>query len=129
MVSTLTQLSSKLMENWAFQTVIMLSIAYAIFSEDIRLGLTSNDKDAVFAVLSTLVLSILFAEFVANCFFTVGYVRIPKFSSKLSFYDNLQLIGKFGTFYFWLDAVSLISIFIEVRQWVLSSPVLPGAFS
>jgi len=69
---------------------------WALFSENFKNLLTNKDTDDVFSMICVLIIIIFFAEFVLQCFCLENYL---------------------WGFYFWLDLVSIFSMFLDI-DWL-----------
>mmetsp|Transcript_28015 Transcript_28015/g.53043 ORF Transcript_28015/g.53043 Transcript_28015/m.53043 type:complete len:939 (+) Transcript_28015:118-2934(+) len=101
---------------------------YCLYSEDFKTmatvpGCTSEcsefgDSDPIFAYLSLIAFVLFLAELLTNCYCVPGYWNWPDVSA-LSWQDTRSPISRFfalvpGSFYFWLDLLSTLSLIFEI---------------
>lgn len=79
---------------------------YALFSENLKNLFTNKDADDIFSIICIVIIIIFLAEFVLQC---------------------LSLENYFYGFYFWMDLISIFSMFLDI-DW-LYNVVITGSSS
>ena len=73
---------------------MLLITIYALIGDDIRLMAAGKDSDIVFTWFNVLTLTLFSVELTLSCIGVKGY---------------------FGSFFFWLDLISTISIILDIE--------------
>jgi hypothetical protein len=136
---------------WA-SALMLLVTAYALFGDDIRLNLPEW-TDPVFLALSSLTLVLFTTEMMLQAVAVPGYLPIPAIFDAAARQDALAvtdgrrspraslatvLLGAqravalvplcaVGSFYFWLDALAVTSIAVEIAQILYDHGGAPAA--
>jgi class 3 adenylate cyclase len=127
-------IASKLID--ANGTIAFMSIvtAYVLYGDDARILLAFDPGvDRVFLVLTSIAFALFLIEILLLCWCRDNYLKTPDFASmkelftrdcwseRISTLSWLGEVGKaasIGSFYFWLDLISTLSMVIEMN-WVL----------
>ena len=116
----MTQLSSTsfkkkvgtLMNGGTMTAFMSLLTFWALFGDDIRLSSTSLETDNYFEAISIFVLVCFTLEIIACSYSDPKYLNLLLFSSDKSLTLKQRLT--FGSFYFWLDLLSTVSLLLEL---------------
>lgn len=105
------------------QAVMAFLTIYALFGDDMRLTIDTDDPagaDAVFLAISTIAFFAFCVEFALSCFAKPGYLGTieigipPFFGTKFKF--------SIASFYFWLDIIATASLITELTWAVERNP-------
>lgn len=80
--------------HWGVQLIMLFITVYALIGDDIRLLSTDKDADVVFTVFNILCLIAFTVELILSSIGVKDY---------------------FGSFFFWLDLISTISIVLDIE--------------
>lgn len=110
----------------AFMTVLTL---YSLYSTNIRELALRKTYDSVFVFFSSVVFFLFLVEVIVKCFCQKGYLRLPTRkkldASQYTFCNEQSLLRKvksviiainIGSFYFYLDLISTLSMIFEVSN-------------
>ena len=106
-----------------------LATIYALYSTDVMYLCFDKNADIVFEVISTLAFTLFFVEIIVQSWCRENYLRIPTKQGILEAWHNASLTSRyrdkvkiifaacqFGSFYFWLDMMSTVSMIFEVGK-------------
>mmetsp|Transcript_19317 Transcript_19317/g.32403 ORF Transcript_19317/g.32403 Transcript_19317/m.32403 type:complete len:858 (-) Transcript_19317:6061-8634(-) len=106
-------------------TIVMsLFTIWALFSDDIRLSLSSKEADEGFMIVISIAFFLFFIEMVAASYYKEGYLILPSFTpvADESFCDKVKRVTNLGSFYFWLDFIATCSLIFEIH-WIIGDAV------
>ena len=110
-------------------TFMSLVTIYALYGDAVRLLVFDPDADKAFLVLSSLAFAIFLVEIALLCWCKEKYLQMPNCAavrelctssnwkrrkSTPSWLGELLRASQTGSFYFWLDLMSTLSMAIEV---------------
>ena len=119
--------------NGAIAFMSLLTV-YALYSDDVRIIAFPPNVDVVFLALSAVAFVFFLLEILLLCWCKVGYLRRPDFNairdvcciyawnnrrSTMGWISEVWNVLQPGSFYFWLDLISTLSMVIEM-PWFLS---------
>lgn len=119
------------MNSSAVSATIILLCLWSLFGDGIRFTLYTKAGDLGFDIITGLIVLVLTAEILANCYCRDEYLCLPtmeqlameKETTWRTWIRRLQV----GSFYFWLDSVSTVALLIEVRRSLEVSRSLMGS--
>jgi hypothetical protein len=113
-----------MMESTLTTTLMTFLTSWALFSDDIRLAFTDSDADEGFMVINIIVFLLFVLEMVASSFCDPVYLALPSWQAQPGeqWYQTWIRRVSFGSFYFWLDLASTISLLMEL-PWVQGKPL------
>jgi hypothetical protein len=91
--------AKKIINHWAVVLFMTLATLYALFFNDIKVLCLDKSSDNIESSITTFVFICFFLEIVINCISDYHYI---------------------GSFFFWLDLTSTISLVFDIG-WVVSS--------
>ncbi len=98
--------------------VVIMSILtmWALFNNDIRLAATTKEADTGFEVVISVAFFLFILEIGAQSFYKKDYLWFPDWNPfpGESTFDTWVRRAQFGSFYFWLDWISTLSLIFEV---------------
>lgn len=110
----------------AFMTFVTF---YVLYSNDVLVLCFDKSSDGIFVAISSVSFFLFLVEILINCWCKEGYLNLPTISGIQNAWDDAMLAPKFtdkvkivisachvGSFYFWLDTVSTISMIFEVSD-------------
>ena len=102
----------KLMEGGKMTVFMSILTFWALFGDDIRLSSTTIETDNYFEAISIFVLICFTLEIIACSYSDPKYLNLQLFSKD----EELPLKKRlsFGSFYFWLDLLSTISLLLDL---------------
>jgi hypothetical protein len=99
-------------------TLLFMSIItfWALYDDDIRLSATMKSADQTFEIIISIIFFIFLAEIFFQCFYKKDYLWFPTWEpiSKETWIQTWVRRSQFGSFYFWLDWISTLSLLFEV---------------
>ena len=99
-------------------TLLFMSIItiWALYDDDIRLSATMKNADQSFEIIISIIFFIFLVEIVLQCFYKKDYLWFPVWEplSKETWIETWIRRAQFGSFYFWLDWISTLSLLFEV---------------
>ncbi len=96
--------------SFSFGDAMMLMTLFVLFGDNIKLISSSKDADAGFEICNTICLFFFTAEFFAQCWSKTDWESwLP-----------LKFDGYFLSFYFWLDLLSILSMFPDIG-WIANA--------
>jgi class 3 adenylate cyclase len=119
--------------NGAIAFMSLLTV-YALYSDDVRIIAFPPNVDVVFLALSAVAFVFFLLEILLLCWCKGGYLRRPDFNamrdvccmyawnnrrSTMEWISEVWNVLQPGSFYFWLDLISTLSMVIEM-PWFLS---------
>lgn len=116
LTKTFEQRFRGMLESSLFQIFATLFTFWALFSDNVRLAATRKDADIVFEVIISLIFFFFMFEIFLKLLYEERYFNIPKFKSNNpdeTLFEKWYR-RKIGSFYFWMDFISTISLIIEV---------------
>jgi len=111
---------------WESGTVVgimAILTLWALFNDDIRLSSTSVSADQGFEILISISFFLFLAEIAASSFYKDDYCWFPDWKAL----PGETILGtwlrrmQFGSFYFWLDWISTLSLIFEVIESFLQN--------
>ena len=118
----------KLIESNLATGFMTLATIYALYSSDVLVLGFEKSADTAFTVFSSICFFLFFVEILLQCWVRENYLRTPSIEGfRNAWYDSLlaySLIDKIkilmkacqiGSFYFWLDVISTLSMIFEVN--------------
>lgn len=121
-------------------TTVFMSLvtAYVLYGDDTRILLAFDPGvDRVFLVLSSIAFALFLTEIFLLCWCKEKYLKTPDFTSMkesftlecwadrtstLSWLSEVGKAAQIGSFYFWLDLISTLSMAVEM-PWVIRRDV------
>jgi len=96
-----------------FMTIITI---WALYDDDIRLSATMKSADQTFEIIISIIFFIFLAEIFFQCFYKKDYLWFPAWEplSSETWIQTWVRRAQFGSFYFWLDWISTLSLLFEV---------------
>ena len=96
-----------------FMTIITI---WALYDDDIRLSATMKSADQTFEIIISIIFFIFLAEIFFQCFYKKDYLWFPPWEplSNETWIETWIRRAQFGSFYFWLDWISTLSLLFEV---------------
>lgn len=82
------------MNHWIIQIFMMIITVYALIGDDIRILSYERKDDVVFMWLNVITLSLFTLELLLS---------------------SVGIQGYFGSFFFWLDSISTLSIVLDIE--------------
>jgi hypothetical protein len=110
----------RIMDSFLFQLFVTIFTLWALFSDDIRLSSTEKNADVVFETIISIIFFFFLIEIIGKLFCEEKYFHIPKKKKpdiEESLYDRWYRRLRIGSFYFFIDFISTMSLLIEV--WYL----------
>ena len=114
-----------------FMTVATI---YALYSSDVLVLGFQKSADRLFTVFSSICFFLFFIEIILQCWVRESYLRIPTLKGLQHAYydailapryvDKINILLKacqVGSFYFWLDVISTVSMIFEVNSNIKTS--------
>lgn len=99
-------------------TLLFMSIItiWALYDDDIRLSATMKSADQTFEIIISIIFFIFLAEICFQCFYKKDYLWFPAWEPlfKETWIQTWVRRAQFGSFYFWLDWISTLSLLFEV---------------
>ena len=93
--------------SFSFGDLMMVMTLFVLFGDNIKLLSTTKEADAGFEICNTICLFFFIAEFLAQWWAKTDWESIVPFKFE----------GYFLSFYFWLDFVSILSMFPDI-SWI-----------
>lgn len=103
-------------ESIPFMLFMTLITIWALYDDDLRLAVTSKSADKTFEIIISICFFIFLIEIFLQIFYKDGYLNIPKWSPIKGEYqlDTWTRRIQIGSFFFWLDWISTLSLLFEV---------------
>jgi hypothetical protein len=109
-------------------TIMTVLTLWSLFDDDIRMLATGPDADFGFMVIMTIIFFVFWIDIFAACLYRNEYFQYPdiqKFSDPNP-WVRIANVFNFGSFYFWTDVLSTVSLVSEVKYHCLD--VFPRMF-
>jgi len=111
--------------------VFMSSITmWALYDDDIRLSATTKSADQIFEIIITIIFFIFLVEIFLQSFYKKDYLWFPPWQplSNETWVQTWIRRAQFGSFYFWLDWISTLSLIFEM-PWMIGNSLTAGSQS
>ena len=98
-------------------TIFMTTLTiWALFADDVRLSVVDDEADALFGIVTTVVFICFVIEIIACSLADPKYLALPQWQrqSDESLLQMWQRRFSIGSFFFWLDLISTISLLLEL---------------
>lgn len=122
----------RIIDHNATITTMSLVTVYALYGDDIRKLAFPPSADVSFLAFSSIAFAFFAMEITLLCWCRDGYLQLPDFDAAKKVLKGfamrksigywLQTLGKtleFGSFYFWLDFISTLSMAFEASVYLL----------
>jgi hypothetical protein len=99
-------------------TAMTVLTLWSLFDDDIRMLATGPDADFGFMVIITIIFFVFWIDIFAACLYRNDYFQYPdiqKFSDPNP-WVRISNFFTFGSFYFWTDILSTVSLISEVKK-------------
>ena len=108
-------------ESSMFISFMIVLALFTIFSDDIRLSLTTKSADSSFEAVTSIIFFIFVLEILMTCYYKEDYMTLPSFKKRPKekgphTWKSWIKRFRFGSFYFWLDCIATFSLMVEVRH-------------
>ena len=108
-------------ESSMFISFMIVLALFTIFSDDIRLSLTTKSADSSFEAVTSIIFFIFILEILMTCYYKEDYMTLPSFKKRPKekgphTWKSWIKRFRFGSFYFWLDCIATFSLMVEVRH-------------
>ena len=120
---------NRLIDHNSTITTMSLLTVYALYGDDVRKLAFPPSADISFLALSSIAFAFFVTEITLLCWCRDKYLNLPnfeeakmaiqRFAMRESFSSWFWALGKtleIGSFYFWLDLISTLSMAFEVRD-------------
>ena len=125
--TNLKEKCQKLLESNSLAALMSIATVYALYSSDVLVLFFDKSADLSFTVVSSIAFFLFLIEIILQCWCREKYLVIPSMQRLKSAWDDvllkqgkgekLHIILKalqIGSFYFWLDSMSTVSMIFEV---------------
>jgi class 3 adenylate cyclase len=107
-----------ILENVIFVAIIQLCVIWSIFNDDIKVSSFDSRVDERFMILISVIFLFFAVEIALQCIGTIGYFQFPPpYDPEATRYDKFKRVFQYGSFFFWLDIISTLSLLFEM-EWV-----------
>ena len=140
-ISMTKRVVNKFIDSNGVITFMSLLTIYALYGDDVRIIAFRPNADIVFLTLSAIAFAFFLLEILLLCWCKVGYLRRPDFnamrdvcsmyawknrSSTTEWMSQVWNVLQPGSFYFWLDLISTLSMVIEMPWFLNGVAAGPG---